>query len=216
VNASASFGNQSGKRFQVVRSDVRDLDEIDMEILELLADDARRAYSDIGEAVGRSGPAVSERVSKLEEAGVLRGFTVDVDRSQLREGVPVLVELAIAPGRREPVRDALRAADAVEHLFTTASGDVVVQASLPNSDAYRWVEDVLDAGDVTDVDVTLLAEVEWTQAVGATDFAVSCAECGNTVTSEGTSATLGGDTYRFCCESCEEAFTDRYEQLSRG
>ena len=195
---------------------MRDLDDIDMQILELLAGDARCAYSDIGDAVGRSGPAVSERVRKLEEAGVLRGFTVDVDRSQLREGVPVLVDVAVAPGRREPVRDAFRESDAVEHVFTTASGDVVVQASLPSTDAYRWVEDVLDPDDFDSVDVTLLADVEWTQSVGATDFAVSCAECGNTVTSEGTSATLGGDTYRFCCESCERAFVDRYEELSGG
>ncbi|NHN40035.1 AsnC family transcriptional regulator [Halorubellus sp. JP-L1] len=193
---------------------MRDLDDIDMEILELLADDARRPFSDIGDVVGRSGPAVSERVSKLEEAGVLRGFTVDVDRSQLRDGVPVLVELSVASQRREPVKDALRATDAVEHLFTTASGDVVVQASLPNADAYRWVEDVLDPSDASVVDVTLLAEVEWTQSVGATDFAVSCAECGNTVTSEGSSATLGEETYRFCCESCEGAFRDRYDRFS--
>lgn len=193
---------------------MRDLDDIDMRILELLADDARRAYSDIGDVVGRSGPAVSERVRKLQEAEVLRGFTVDVDRSQLREGVPMLVDVRVAPGRREPVRDALRASEAVEHVFTTASGDVIVQVSLPNADAYRWVEDVLEPGDVEGVDVTLLADVEWTQSVGATDFAVSCAECGNTVTSEGESARLDGDTYRFCCSSCEDAFLGRYAELS--
>jgi len=61
---------------------------------------------------------------------VRRGFTVDVDRSQRREGVPVLVELSPASRARE----GLRAAGAVEHLFTTAGGDVIVQASLPNAD----------------------------------------------------------------------------------
>lgn len=193
---------------------VRELDEIDMEILELLGADARRPYSEIGEVVGRSGPAVSERVSKLEDAGVLHGFTVDVDRSQLRAGVPVLVEVGVDSSARESVREAFRTAEAVEHLFTTANGDVVVQASIPDSNAYRWVEDVVEDGAVHEVDVTLLADVEWTQAVGATDFAVSCAECGNTVTSEGTSATIGDDTHRFCCENCEAAFRERHDRLS--
>jgi len=193
---------------------VRELDDIDMEILELLAADARRPYSEIGEAVGRSGPAVSERVSKLEEAGVLEGFTVDVDRSQLREGVPVLVEVSVAAEARERVRAAFRSAEAVEGLFTTAGGDVVVQATIPDGSAYRWVEDVVDPGDVGDVAVTLLADVERTRSIGATDFAVSCAECGNTVTSEGTSATLGEDTYRFCCENCQAVFSERYDRLS--
>lgn len=195
---------------------MRELDDIDMEILELLAADARRPYSEIGEAVGRTGPAVSERVSKLEDAGVLRGFTVDVDRSQLREGVPVLVEVSVATDARERVRSAFRSAEAVEHLFTTAGGDVVVQATVPDSSAYRWVEDVVDTDAVVGVDVTLLSEVEWTRAIGATDFAVSCAECGNTVTSEGTAATLGDETYRFCCENCESTFHDRFDRLSDG
>jgi Lrp/AsnC family leucine-responsive transcriptional regulator len=243
---------------------VRELDEVDMEILELLAADARRAYSEIGDAVGLSGPAVSDRVSKLEAAGVLEGFTIDVDRSQLREGVPVLLELELAPAvdahatdddahatdvdahatdddahatdddahatdddahatdvdahatecDREHVRERLRDADAVEHVFTTANGDVVVQASLPDSRAYRWVAETVGEDAVRVVDVTLLASVEWTQSVGATDFAVSCAECGNTVTSEGTTATIGEDTYRFCCASCESAFRERYDDLA--
>lgn len=193
---------------------MRELDDIDLEILELLAEDARRPYSDIGDVVDRSGPAVSERVSKLQEAGVLRGFTIDVDRSQLRDGVPVLVEIGVQSDDRAAVRQSLRAADAVEHLFVTATGDVLVQASVPDSDVAGWLATVVDPAVIEAVDVTLLSTVEWTQTVGATDFAVSCAECGNTVTSEGTAATIDGDTYRFCCGSCERAFTDRYDELA--
>jgi DNA-binding Lrp family transcriptional regulator len=58
---------------------MRDLDETDLEILSLLAEDARRPFSEIGERVGLSGPAVSDRVTRLEETGVIQGFTVDVD-----------------------------------------------------------------------------------------------------------------------------------------
>lgn len=192
---------------------MRELDDIDLEILEMLATDARRPYSEIAEAVDRTGPAVSERVSKLEDAGILEGFTIEVDRSQLRDGVPVLVTLEVVDTARESVRERLHESDAVEHLFTTATGDLVFQASIPHTQAYHWVEDVLDPSEFTSFDVTLLATVEWTQAVDATDFAVSCAECGNTVTSEGTAATLDGDTHRFCCSSCEDAFTNRYERF---
>ena len=44
---------------------MRELDETDVQILSLLAEDARRPYSDIGETVGLSGPAVSDRVTRL-------------------------------------------------------------------------------------------------------------------------------------------------------
>jgi len=47
---------------------MRDLDETDMEILSLLAENARRSFSAIGEEVGLSGPAVvSDRVTRLQE-----------------------------------------------------------------------------------------------------------------------------------------------------
>ena len=98
---------------------MRELDETDLEILGLLAADARRPWSDVGEAVGLSGPAVSERVRRLQDAGVIEGFTVEVDRSQLRAGVPVFVRVDV-DGDVEAVRSRVAAADAVEHVFVTA------------------------------------------------------------------------------------------------
>ena len=52
------------KRISVVSigTNMRDLDETDITILELLAKNSRQSYSDIGEQVGLSGPAVSNRV----------------------------------------------------------------------------------------------------------------------------------------------------------
>lgn len=67
---------------------MRDLDETDIEILELLLSDARRPWSGIAEIVDLSPPAVSDRVARLQELGIIRRFTLDVDRSQLSEGVP--------------------------------------------------------------------------------------------------------------------------------
>lgn len=45
---------------------MRDLDETDMEILSMLAADSRRPFSEIGEEIGLSGPAVSGRIDTTE------------------------------------------------------------------------------------------------------------------------------------------------------
>lgn len=74
---------------------MRDLDETDMEILSMLAEDARRPFSEIGDQVGLSGSAVSDRVGRLENSGIINHFTIDVDRAQLRAGVPVLVQVTL-------------------------------------------------------------------------------------------------------------------------
>lgn len=195
---------------------MRDLDDTDIEILRLLATDARRSFASIGDEVGLSGPAVSDRVSRLEAVGVVRRFTVDVDRSQLREGTPVLARLDLEPGASEAVAGSLRAADAVEHVFTTADGDVTVHARVPDAAVHRWLDGIVDSSVVRDVDVELVADAEWSPSVGGVEFALSCAECGNTVTSEGTSARIGDDVYQFCCGSCEARFRDRYEELDAG
>ena len=196
---------------------MRDPDETDLEILRLLLSDARRPYSDIAEAVNLSPPAVSDRVARLQEAGVIRRFTLDVDRSQLREGIPVLVRLGVDSdaGSVASVRERLRESGPVEHVFTTAAADLVFQARVPDGDVAGWVEEAVGAA-VADLEVTLLSGVEWSPDLGGAEFGLACAECGNTVDSEGVATRIDGDLYQFCCPSCEARFEEKYEQLQQG
>jgi len=192
------------------------LDETDLEILALLVEDARRPYSAIGDTVGLSGPAVSDRVSRLQEAGVIERFTVDVDRSQLSAGVPVFVQLDVPPESIEAVRTAVGEAEGVEHVFVTAEGEVWCYARAQVENVRRWLDGLLgDVGDV-DYDVTLIDEAAWEPSISGTEFALTCVECGNTVDSEGESVRLDGDVYHFCCPSCRSRFEDRYQRIEEG
>lgn len=193
-----------------------DLDETDMEILRLLLADARRPYSEIGDAVDLSGPAVSDRVTRLEDAGVITGFTIDVDRTTIDEHVPLLLDVTVAPGHASDVYDALRDADGVQHVYRSADAHVVAHAARPDPDVEDWLAATVGLDAVTDYAVRLLAANDRTSAVGDADFALACAECGNTVTDEGTVARIDGERYRFCCPTCEEAFRERYERLADG
>lgn len=103
---------------------MRDLDETDMEILTLLGEDARRPFSEIADEVGLSGPAVSDRVSRLQETGVINRFTVDVDRSQLQAGIPVFIQVDVTNGDVDDFTDQIGSAEAVEYVFVTADGEI--------------------------------------------------------------------------------------------
>lgn len=192
---------------------MRDLDETDMQILSMLAQDARRPFSEIGEAVGLSGPAVSDRVTRLQEAGVINGFTIDVDRSTLRAGVAVLIDCELPPGSLAAARKAVGAADAVEHVFTTAEGDLRFYARVEAANVREWVAGLFEEVAIADYTVTLVDDVVWTPSVDGIEFALTCAECGNTVDSEGETARIDGDVYHFCCSSCLTRFEDRYREL---
>jgi DNA-binding Lrp family transcriptional regulator len=58
-----------------------ELDETDLEIIELLRQDARRTLADVAEHVSLSAPAVKRRVDRLESDGVILGYTAVVDPS---------------------------------------------------------------------------------------------------------------------------------------
>ena len=195
---------------------MRDLDETDLEILSLLAADARRPFSEIGEAVGLSGPAVSDRVTRLEEIGIIEGFTVDIDRSRLRAGVPVLIRLDVPPGSLETVRERVRAADGVEHVFVTAEGDVRFYARVESRNVRGWMDGLLEGIDGVNYGVTLVDEFEWTPSLDGVAFALTCVECSNTVDSEGETARIDGEVYHFCCPSCLTRFRERYRRLEEG
>ncbi len=191
------------------------LDETDHEILRLLVEDARRPYSDIADRVGLSGPTISDRVDRLEDLGVIQQFTVDVDRTRLSGGVPVLVDVAARPGRADDVREHLVAHDDVEHVFATADARVVATATVPQGAAGGLLSDLAPDA-VRGYEVDVLDDAAWTPRVGADAFAIECDECGNSVTEEGVATTLDGDRYHFCCPSCRDNFVARYEELQEG
>ena len=200
----------------VERCGMRDLDETDMEILRLLGEDARRPYSEIAEAVGLSGPAVSDRVERLEEAGVIEGFTVDVDQSQLRAGIPVFVQATVPAADVDDCKATIADADAVEHVFVTADGECWFYARAQVRQVREWLQGLLPDADGVDYDVTLVDDAEWTPSLEGTAFALTCAECGNTVDSEGESTRIDGEVYHICCPSCASRFRGRYDRLEEG
>lgn len=69
------------------------LDSIGKKIIRTLADDARISYSALGRIVGLSTPAVTERVKKLEEAGIIRGYHARVRLPEETPGITAFIEL---------------------------------------------------------------------------------------------------------------------------
>ena len=76
-----------------------DMDRTDYKILNLLQQDSRITLRSIGEQVGLTPPAVSERIRKMEEDGVIRSFRVSVDRTLLDCSMTGFIFVAPEPER---------------------------------------------------------------------------------------------------------------------
>jgi len=66
-------------------------DAIDIQILNILQHDARIANVEIARQVGLAPSAVLERVRKLEESGVIRGYATEIDRARVGFGLTAFV-----------------------------------------------------------------------------------------------------------------------------
>ena len=71
------------------------IDEIDVKILEALQKNGRTKRNDLADAVGLSIPSVSERLKKLEESQIIRGYHADVDAKKLGRDVTAFIFVTI-------------------------------------------------------------------------------------------------------------------------
>ncbi|ELY93342.1 AsnC family transcriptional regulator [Natrialba hulunbeirensis JCM 10989] len=190
---------------------MRDLDDTDLEILSLLTEDARRPYNEIADHVGLTPPAVSDRISRLEEQGVIQGFTVDIDRSTLRQETAVLVDLHPRPDAVAEVYDAATTLDGVDHVFEGMDGHVLVHAAISGGNVRSWLATELDLSRVLEYDVTPLTRSDRRLALSAAGFALDCVLCGKEITDGGVTTTVDGERKTFCCRSCEGQYVEEYE-----
>ena len=63
------------------------LDDIGWRILKELNENARLSFSELGRRVGLSVPAVTERVRRMEDVGVIKGYRVELDPAKI--GFPI-------------------------------------------------------------------------------------------------------------------------------
>jgi len=192
---------------------MRDIDETDEEILTLLLEDSRRPYSEIAEEVGLSAPAVSDRVERLREIGLIESFTVELDRELLRGGHSLLLTIEGKPGSGPAITDRLEADQRAEHVFRTVDDTVVCTLVAEPGDIEEVIDHLLDRDQIGAYEVQLLGGTAWEPSVQESTLAPECVECGNTVTAEGERERIDGEIYHFCCSSCAASFREQYEQI---
>ncbi|MFI0356124.1 Lrp/AsnC family transcriptional regulator [Actinomadura sp. 9N407] len=71
------------------------MEEIDRQIMALLADDGRMSFTDLAKETGLSVSAVHQRVRRLQKRGVIKGFTALLDNEQI--GLPLTAFVSIKP-----------------------------------------------------------------------------------------------------------------------
>lgn len=112
------------------------LDEIDMTILEMLLKDSRTPLSHISKEVGISSPAIRERINKLRQEGIIKGFSTIIDYKKLGLGLTAFIGLIMDDSRccQDDVFTELEGIPSVlEAHFTNGEEDILVKIVTENT-----------------------------------------------------------------------------------
>lgn len=118
-------------------------DEMNLRILVELQDNPRLSMTELGRRVGLSSPAVTERVRRLEEGGVIRGYRMDVDPAAL--GLPLAAFIRVKPNAGQlprVIEVATGIPEVVECHRVTGEDCLIIKVYLPN---IEQLDRVLDA-----------------------------------------------------------------------
>jgi Lrp/AsnC family transcriptional regulator, leucine-responsive regulatory protein len=92
-------------------------------VLQELQQDGRLGMAELGRRIGMSAPAVADRVQRLERAGVITGYSAEIDPAALGFPVAAIVRIRPAPGRLERIRQIARETDEVGECFRITGED---------------------------------------------------------------------------------------------
>ena len=146
---------------------MRTIDEKDIEIVELLLEDARRPYSEIANQVDLSPPTVSDRIDRLREDGVIRRFTLDVEESKIDDQSALLVEFDVEPDATDQVQSQLNQLSRSGRIYTTAESTVIAELRAAPESAGDLIADTVDMSVVETYDIKIVTTESWSPSVSA-------------------------------------------------
>lgn len=127
------------------------LDEVNVRILEELRRDPRLTMTALGRRIGMSAPAVTERVRRLEEVGIIRGYRLDLDAAALGLPLTAYIRIRPDPGQLPRVAELARSIpEVVECHRITGEDCFIVKAHFPAIDQLdRLLDQFLVYGNTT-------------------------------------------------------------------
>lgn len=136
-------------------------DSTKQRVLSALEADAQASYAEIAERADVSKPTVRKYIRKLEEDGVIVGYSADVDPKKLSGQSIALVGMDVESGRYVTATQQLKDLDSIESLYTS-SGDHMLMAEVRADDGDELgtviSDDILSIDGVTAAHPSFLQE----------------------------------------------------------
>jgi len=109
------------------------MDALNKKILKRLQANARQSHVEIGRQVGISSPAVNERIKKMEDAGIIKGYRTEVSPFECGYQLKAIITLRAFMGKLKPFLDKVKQFEEVVNCYRiTGNENIVLEVVLAN------------------------------------------------------------------------------------
>lgn len=121
------------------------LDETSLKILSLLQKNARMSFTEIGQQIGLTSSSVAERVKKMEEQGVIEGYTVNVNSEKLGFSITAVMLVSFtgvfAQQEKTIVNELSKFYQVVECIRITGKNDFLIKIMVSSMEEFKIIND---------------------------------------------------------------------------
>ena len=123
------------------------IDNISLKILGLLQENARMSYTEIGQKIDMASTSVKERIEKMEDAGIIKQYTITLDNEKLGYPINAIITLscsgAYTPKEQVIVDMLSEYPQVLEVLRISGKNDFLVKVCVQSMDEYKEINDKL-------------------------------------------------------------------------
>ncbi|MCR9182439.1 MAG: Lrp/AsnC family transcriptional regulator [Flavobacteriaceae bacterium] len=137
------------------------VDDTNWKILKHLQDNARISMSDLSKEVGLSAPAVVERIKKMEDMGIIRGYYTQLSYIKTGYQLKAIITLKVFMGRLKPFLEKVTEFKEVINCFRiTGNENIIMEVVLKNQKHLETFIDQLISYGETKTHIVLSNKVE--------------------------------------------------------
>lgn len=145
------------------------MDVVDRQLIQALRENGRASYAELGRLVGLSGPSVTDRINRLEAAGVLTGYRATVNARALGLGVTALIGVQLSDAvDHEEVASRLSELTEIEDCWFIAGDDsyMLKVRAADVDDLERTIRRLTGTKGVSRTRTTIVLSTKWENRVG--------------------------------------------------
>ena len=192
------------------------LDGTDVNILKVLQTNGRLSFRQISERVKVSVPTVSNKISNMENLGVIKGYRADLDTERLGE-ISVILTIRAKPSELKQVAEYFEDDERVRKVFVLSSGRLLMVCTFAES--HRINEFVSQLGNISEImeyDIANIVDVVKEDQRALVEIGASvvlqCAQCKKDIWGDALKMKVDGRDYYLCSNDCLKSFQEKLER----